>query len=58
MGNYIDTSNVSHGFILEGKNYTTLDFAGGDGVNFTGLNPSGEISGFSCSDPACGNTRP
>ena len=56
VGNYLDASNVSHGFILEGKNYTTLDFAGAAGTTLTGLNPSGEISGFSCSDPACGNT--
>ena len=56
VGNYLDTSNVGHGFILDRKNYTTLDFAGPAGMTLTGLNPSGKISGLSCSDPACGNT--
>ena len=56
VGNYLDASNVSHGFILDGSKYTTLDVPGAAGTTLTGLNPSGEISGFSCSDPACGNT--
>jgi len=56
VGAYNDASGVSHGFILSGGNYTTLDFAGAAGTTLTGINPSGEMSGFSCSDPACGTT--
>ena len=56
VGAYNDSSGVSHGFVLNGGKYTTLDFAGAAGTTLTGLNPSGEMSGFSCSDPACGTT--
>jgi hypothetical protein len=56
VGVYLDASGVSHGFILAGGKYTTIDFSGAAGTTLTGLNPSGEMSGFSCSDPACGNT--
>jgi len=54
VGQYIDSGGASHGFILDGGNYTTVDFAGAAGSALTGLNPSGEMSGFYCSDPACG----
>ena len=56
VGLYLDSSFVSHGFILDGGKYTTVDAPGAAGTSLTGLNPSGEISGFICSDPACGNT--
>jgi hypothetical protein len=56
VGSYNDSSSVSHGFVLKGGKYTTLDFPGAAGTTLTGLNPSGEMSGFSCSDPACGTT--
>ena len=56
VGSYLDSGGVSHGFILAGGNYTTLDFPGAAGTTLTGISPSGELSGFSCSDPACGNT--
>jgi hypothetical protein len=56
VGGYNDASSVSHGFVLAAGNYTTIDFPGAAGTTLTGLNPSGEMSGFSCSDPACGTT--
>ena len=56
VGEYLDSTFVSHGFILNGKKYSTVDFPGAAGTALSGLNPSGEMSGFSCSDPACGNT--
>jgi len=56
VGSYNDSSSVSHGFVLNGGKYTTLDFPGAAGTTLTGLNPSGKMSGFSCSDPACGTT--
>jgi hypothetical protein len=56
VGGYNDSAGVAHGFILDGGKYTTLDFPGAPGTNLTGINPSGELSGFYCSDPACGTT--
>jgi hypothetical protein len=56
VGPYLDSSGVSHGFILAGGKYTVLDFPGAAGTALSGLNPSGEISGYTCSDPACGLT--
>jgi hypothetical protein len=56
VGAYNDSGNVSHGFIRNGGNYTTVDYPGANGTTLTGINPSGEMSGFYCSDPACGST--
>jgi probable HAF family extracellular repeat protein len=56
VGLYLDSSNVSHGFILNGKEYTVVDVKGAAGTALSGINDLGEISGFTCSDPACGNT--
>jgi len=53
VGQYVDSKNVSHGFILNAGNYTTVDFPGAAGTVLTGLNPSGEMSGFSCADTPC-----
>jgi hypothetical protein len=50
----LDSGNVSHGFVLNGTKYTTVDVPGAVGTTLTGINPSGEMSGFTCSDPACG----
>jgi hypothetical protein len=54
VGAYIDASNLSHGFILDGGQYTIYNAPGAAGTTLTSLNPSGEMTGFSCSDPACG----
>lgn len=56
VGVYLDSSSVSHGFILNGGKYTTVNAPGAAGTTLSGINPSGELSGFTCSDPACGNT--
>jgi hypothetical protein len=56
VGEYLDSTFVSHGFILDGGKYTFVNVPGAAGTALTGINPSGEISGFACSDPACGNT--
>ena len=55
VGLYLDSSSVSHGFILVGGKYTTVDAHGVAGTALSGISPLGEISGFTCSDPACGN---
>jgi len=56
VGGYNDAGGVSHGFVLSDGQYTIVNFAGANGTELTGLNPSGEMTGFSCSDPACGST--
>lgn len=56
VGGYLDLTSVSHGFILAGGKYTIVDVPGAAGTTLSGINPSGELSGFTCSDPACGNT--
>ena len=54
VGSYNDASSVSHGFILSGGHFTTVNFPGAPGTILTGVTPSGEMSGATCSDPACG----
>jgi len=56
VGEYLDSASVSHGFILRGGQYTSVDAPGAAGTLLSGINPSGEISGATCTDPACGNT--
>jgi hypothetical protein len=53
VGSYLDSAGTSHGFILDKGQYTTVDFAGAAGTVLTGLNPSGEMSGFSCVVASC-----
>lgn len=53
VGSYLDAGSVSHGFILVGSTYTTVDFPGAAGTVLTSLNPSGQMSGFSCVVPTC-----
>ncbi len=57
MGSYVDSGGVSHGFILDNGQYTTVNFPGANGTVLTGLNPSGEMTGFSCVVASCA-TRP
>jgi len=56
VGEYLDSTSASHGFILDGGKYTFVDVPGVAGTSLSGINPSGEIAGLTCSDPACGNT--
>ena len=54
MGAFVDAGGVSHGFVLRGRTYTTVDYPGAAGTALSSVNPSGEMSGATCSDPACG----
>ena len=54
MGSYVDAGGVSHGFSLSGGSYTMVDYPGAAGTALSSINPSGEMSGATCSDPACG----
>jgi len=56
VGEYLDSGSVSHGFILKGGQYTVVNAPGVAGTTLSGISPTGEISGATCSDPACGNT--
>jgi probable HAF family extracellular repeat protein len=45
-GFYIDSTNVSHGFLLAAGKFTTLDFPDSLGTQALGLNNKGQIVGF------------
>jgi hypothetical protein len=53
VGSYIDSAGTSHGFVLNGKKYTTVDYPGAAGSELTSINDLGEMSGTYCSDAAC-----
>jgi hypothetical protein len=52
VGSYFD-GTATHGFILSGGTYTIVNAPGAAGTVLSGINPPGEMSGFSCSDAAC-----
>ena len=56
VGQFNDSSSMSHGFLLYRGQYTTFNVTGAPGTVLTGENPSGELVGYACSDPACGTT--
>ena len=56
VGEYLDSNSVSHGFIFDRGNYTFVNVKGAAGSGLSGINDLGEISGSTCSDPACGLT--
>lgn len=56
VGGYLDSASDSHGFILEQGQYAFVNVKGAAGTAVSGINDLGEISGFTCSDPACGTT--
>ena len=53
VGSYIDSAGTSHGFILNGGRYTTVNYPGEPGTQLSGINDLGELSGSYCSDAAC-----
>jgi hypothetical protein len=53
IGSYLDASTVSHGFILDRGKYTTVNFSSAAGTVLTSINPSGQVSGFSCAVASC-----
>jgi hypothetical protein len=54
VGNFLDASGVTHGFILYRDHYTTFDVPGALATVLSGIMPSGEMTGFTCLvDPTC-----
>lgn len=54
VGNFLDASHVTHGFILYRGHYTTFDVPGALATALSGIMPSGEMTGFTCLvDPTC-----
>lgn len=45
VGTYIDSENVSHGFLLRGGVFTTIDVPNAAGTDARGINPAGDIVG-------------
>ncbi|MGD0545932.1 MAG: hypothetical protein ABSB65_16120 [Candidatus Acidiferrales bacterium] len=56
VGGYLDSNSVNHGFILDHGKYTFVDVKGAAGSELSSINDLGELSGSTCSDPACGFT--
>jgi len=44
VGYYVDTAGLTHGFLLKGKKYTTLDVPTATATYATGINKSGKIT--------------
>lgn len=54
VGNFLDSSGVTHGFILYRGHYTTFDVPGALATALSSIDPSGEMTGFTClTDPTC-----
>jgi hypothetical protein len=54
VGNFLDASKVTHGFILYKGHYTTFDVPGALATALSSVNPWGEMTGFTClEDPTC-----
>jgi uncharacterized membrane protein len=45
VGQYVDTGNKSHGFLLSGGVYTTIDYPGAASTSANGINDVGQIVG-------------
>lgn len=54
-GFYVDSSNVTHGFLLNFGTLTTLDYPGSAFTQALGLNNVGQLVGFYQNDPAAGS---
>ncbi len=53
VGSYTDSAGTSHGFVLNGRTYTTVNYPDEPGTELSGINDLGEMSGSYCSDAAC-----
>jgi len=53
VGSYTDSAGTSHGFVLKGGTYTTVDYPDVPGSELSSINDLGEMSGAYCSDAAC-----
>ena len=54
VGNFLDSSGVTHGFILYRGHYTTFDVPGALATALSSINSWGEMTGFTCLvDPTC-----
>ena len=54
VGQFLDASHVTHGFVLYKGRYTTFDVPGALGTVLSSVNPSGEMTGLTClADPTC-----
>ncbi len=45
VGQYMDGSGVTHGFVLDAGGYTTVDIPGYPTTVLTGINPRGDVVG-------------
>ena len=45
VGQYRDAAGLTHGFVLDGSGFTTIDIPGGVQTVLTGINAEGQIVG-------------
>ena len=53
VGGYSDSKSVNHGFIYKAGVFTAINFPGASSTGVTGVNDSGEVSGFYCDAATC-----
>src|SRR5512144_524620 len=46
VGQYMDSANLAHGFLLSGGKFTAIDFPGARQTWALGINSRGDISGY------------
>src|SRR6202167_4117368 len=56
VGSYADAAGTLHGFLRQGKTYTTLNFPGATLTEVSGINDAGVIVGGYCPTAACVET--
>jgi hypothetical protein len=58
VGQYLDSNQATHGFILSEGHYTRFDVPGALATGLSGRNVYGEMTGFTClNEPNCENTN-
>jgi YVTN family beta-propeller protein len=52
-GGYLDANSISHGYVYNAGIFTAINFPGAPNTGVTGINDSGELSGYYCEVTPC-----
>jgi len=52
-GGYLDANSISHGFVYKAGTFTAINVPGALNTGVTGINDSGELSGYYCEVTPC-----
>jgi YVTN family beta-propeller protein len=52
-GGYLDANSISHGYVYNAGTFTAINFPGAPNTGVTGINDSGELSGYYCEVTPC-----